>query len=365
MSPLRPEVYRFRFSTKISAIRSFSLSTVLAECGLMRTLGMSQSGESVCNGSTRATSRAANAMCPILERLDQSIFVNHCSTRDVDEYNTLLHPPDHVGIDHVLGDGRVGHAERDTIGLLDCVGQLVASQDLIGVQFSCTFRSRLVDDRQDAHTKTSGETGNFGSDLSRSDDRHHATAQIGSAVTLPTMKLLLTLEMQQTLGVHEQRHHDEFGERHRMDAPRGSDGDRMIRQPELADELTDAGTRRLNPFDVGGMVETAALSLFACREIPQDRRAAEIVSPALLLLLRANESVDPFMIRDVTGRRVQVGLVDDRDMLRSLRPNACHMPVFQRRRDEDDLLAGRHTQILPHGGNVARGRRKRLASSAI
>lgn len=60
----RPSRYLLRLEQKISVSFSFSVSAVLAEWGLIITLGMSQSGMSGGRGSTSATSRAAPPKCP-------------------------------------------------------------------------------------------------------------------------------------------------------------------------------------------------------------------------------------------------------------------------------------------------------------
>ena len=175
------------------------------------------------------------------------------------------------------------------------------------------------------------------------------------------MLRLLGLQICEAAPMGEQRHEDELGERARMHAARRGDEHVRALEAERLDALADAGRGRLHPFEALRQRRVLALA----RQVEQDVGAGERLAPAPLLVVIAREGLLADMVGDIAGRRPQIGLADDLELLRRDGADALDMLGLERGGDEDAKLGHRCFFLKSRQDGRRRGARLRSNLRAV
>src|SRR5882672_1940723 len=200
----------------MSVILLFSVVTVLAECGQMRTFGMSQSALSGGSGSTAATSSAAKATWPLRSAATRAVS----STALPRPMLTKALP----GLIAAIADASSRLRVSSVSGTVMTTGERAVQRcDAVDLVEERGVRSRLLrraGHRDDAHIERAADPGDAAREIPGADDDERPPRHLLVAIANPAMRALLGLEKAQLAEMHEQRHEGELGERAGMDAAR-------------------------------------------------------------------------------------------------------------------------------------------------
>ena len=232
-------------------MRAFSAATVLAECGLTKTFGRSQSGLSGGSGSCSKTSSAAPRSASRPQRLDQRGFVDDVAARDVDEDRAGLQQ-ERAGVHRAAGASARCAAPRARAHRSPAAarraGRSARAARRRALRACGRASSRTVPTTRASSARASRATSR--PILPRPTTHTVLPAHLLAGEALPVMLALFALEPQHVLAEHQHREHDELGKRPRVHAARRRDRDRALGQPDTLGELADA--RRSSPGSSAG-----------------------------------------------------------------------------------------------------------------
>ena len=200
---------------KMSTMRRFSCSTVLAECGEISTFGRSHKGLVLGQGLDRRHVERGAGEAARSQRRDQGRLVDHGAARDVDQQGALPQGGELGGADQAVGLGReragqdqgvdlaerrreIGHGQDAADALGRRRGRAPRTPDL-EVQCGKTFRDRPADGAEPDHQRA-------------------AAGELAVGVALPAVRALHALQPRHVAIEVEQGEDDELGERGAMHA---------------------------------------------------------------------------------------------------------------------------------------------------
>ena len=127
------------------------------------------------------------------------------------------------------------------VGLPQCLVQLGGAVDRIEERVVRAVLRLVASDGDNAHVEAARRLGDTAREIAGADDRDRPPRNLLAAIAHPALRLLLGVEMAKAAEMQKKRHHDELGERPRMDAARRGNDDVALLKPQLLDALSDAG----------------------------------------------------------------------------------------------------------------------------
>src|ERR1700738_4844870 len=266
ISLVRPSRKQRRLWQKISVILLFSVVTVLAECGLIRTFGRSQSGLSGGSGSTVVTSRQGEAAWPLPRWATRGSSSNNLPSADIDEGNARLHGAKRRLADHVLGRWRMRHGDDESVARGEHAMEILGRVDGVEKLGMTSLLKHVACHRDDAHVERPPDLGNPARQVAGAEDGDRLSRDFLAAIAHPAMRPLFGHEVGQAAKMSKECHENELGERAGMDPARRGDEDVGVLNSKRLDVLADTGAGRLDPFQARG----AGHIVCRPRQIPQD-----------------------------------------------------------------------------------------------